>query len=693
MKNSNHILILLLSFVLASCGSAGKLDRSMAPKPGPAPAIQIPEYQDFTLENGLQVIVVENHKLPSVSYQLSLDYEAVLEGDKAGYVSMAGDLMRKGTSSRSKAEIDESIDFIGASLSTFSSGMFGRSLKKHSGELLTIMQDVLMNPTFPTAELEKSKTQTISELASGKTEPNSMMSNVRGVVNYGINHPYGEVITEKTVENITRDDLVSFYNSHWKPNYSYLVIVGDITLEEAKENANKHFGDWQKGELPNLKFKAHSNPEQNKVVFVPLKAAVQSTISVSYPVDLKPGAPDALAANVMNTILGGGVFSGRLMQNLREDKGYTYGSRSSLSSDRLVGSFNAGASVRNEVTDSSVYEIIYELKRMINEPVNDSILTFVKNSMSGGFARSLENPRTVARFALNTFRYDLPKDYYNTYLQRLEALTPADITAAAIKYIKPENCNIIVVGNKTEADKLAKFSGENKVWKFDQYGQEWKDMEAAPEGMTSADVIKAYEEALGGKNSLAAIKSYKQEGKMGFMGQFMPVNIVSEIGGRYTAIIGQSPMILSDIRFDGEDGTISQGGQAPTPFDEELKATYKLQSHLFPELQYQAFGYSLELDGISEVNGERAYVLTVTSPLGKIHTEYYSVDTGLKIKEETMESHPQMGEYMSATVYNSYMTVEGIKIPNSITQIEGSQQFEITVSSISINPELKDSDF
>ena len=230
----------------------------MAPEPAPAPAIQIPDYQNFTLDNGLQVIVVENHKLPSVSYQLSLDYDAVIEGDKAGYVEMAGDLMRKGTTSKSKAQIDEEVDFIGASLSTFSSGMFARSLKKHSSSLLEIMNDVLMNPTFPQEELDKYKTQSLSGLASAKTEPNSMLSNVRGVVNYGKNHPYGEVMTEKTVEKITRDDLVSFYNTHWKPNYSYLVIVGDVTLDEAKTNAQKYFGDWKKGELPKAEFQAHT---------------------------------------------------------------------------------------------------------------------------------------------------------------------------------------------------------------------------------------------------------------------------------------------------------------------------------------------------------------------------------------------------------------------------------------------------
>lgn len=693
MKLNRYIYILVTTLVLASCGSTGKLDRSMAPAPAEAPVIQIPEYQNFSLENGLQVIVVENHKLPSVSYQLSLDYDAVIEGEKAGYVQMAGDILRKGTTSRTKAEIDEAVDFIGASFSTFSSGMFGRSLTKHSEELLSMMNDVLMNPTFPEEELEKAKTQTLSGLASAKTEPNSMLSNVSGVVNYGKNHPYGEVVTEKTVENITRDDLVSFYNSYWKPNYSYLVIVGDITLDQAKANAEKYFGAWQKGELPNPKFKAHTTPERNKVVFVPLKGAVQSAISVTYPVDLKPGAPDALAARVMNSILGGGVFSGRLMQNLREDKGYTYGARSSLSSDRVVGSFSAGASVRNEVTDSAVHEIIYELHQMLEQPVTDSTLTFVKNSMSGGFARSLENPRTVARFALNTFRYNLPKDYYNTYLQRLSALTPEDVMAAAKKYIRPENCNIVVVGNESEAEKLLRFSGDENVWKLDQYGEEWKDMEAAPEGMTAADVINAYAEAIGGKDALNEIKSFSQEGTMNMMGQEFPIKINAEAGGRFKMVMGQAPMILSEVKFDGKNGTMTQMGAGTQEMDDAMKADFRMQSFPFPELIYAEEGYTLTLEGIGEVEGQRAYVLTVIDSAGEESTEYYSVETGLKIKSESINSHPQMGEYTSATIVNEYMTIEGIKTPSEMTQMEGPQQFKITVTSIQFNPKLTDADF
>ncbi len=689
MKNLLYISLLTIGF-LTACSP--KVDRSMAPAPAAAPAIQIPDYQTFTLENGLQVIVVENHKLPSVSYQLSTDWDIVVEGDKAGAADMAGDLLRKGTTSKSKAEIDEAIDFIGASFSTSSSGMFGRSLTKHSDELLGIMSDVLLNPTFPQDELDKAKTQTLSGLASAKTEPGSMMANVRGVVNYGAEHPYGEVVTEKTVENITRDDLVNFYESYWKPNESFLVIVGDITLAEAKEKANTYFSAWEKGNVPSPSYKKHSNPDGNTVVFVPLKDAVQSTISVTYPVDLQPGADDALAARVMNTILGGGVFSGRLMQNLREDKGYTYGSRSSLSSDRIVGTFSAGASVRNEVTDSSVTEILYELNRMITEPVTDSILTFIKNSMSGSFARSLEQPRTIARFALNTFRYDLPKDYYNTYLQRLEALTPADVTAAAQKYIKPENANIIVVGNKDEAEKLAKFSAKGEVIMLDQYGKEWKDLAPAPDGATAQSVIEDYADAIGGEEAINKLNTLRQTGSMNMMGMDIPIDTKLEVGKKFSMQMGAAPQIFYSVVYNDGKASAAQMG-APMPIDDATLKSFSEQSYPFPELMYAEMGYTMTLDGIGDLDGESVYILTVTDADGNAATEYYAVESGLKLKEEQTQEVPGMGEMTSTTVYKEYMEVDGVKFASKMSQVEGPQTMEITVSNIEVNPKFKSSDF
>jgi zinc protease len=451
----NIILAFSTIFIFSQCAKktaetvqpVDKSWRKTAPAPAPARDIQLGTYTAFDLENGLKVIVVENHKLPRVSYQLSLNNDALIEGEKAGYTSFAGDLISKGTTTRSKAQIDETIDYIGASLSTSASGIFASSLKKHTDKLLDVMTDVLYNPTFPKDEFEKIRKRTASNLASAKTNPEAIAGNIRSIVNFGKNHPYGEVQTDETIKNITIEDCKTYYNTFFKPNNAYLVIVGDITPAEAKMQAEKFFTPWKKGDVPVVKYANPEYPAGRQVRFGNKDGAVQSVINISYPIDMKPGGDDVIKANLMNSILGGGIFSGRLMQNLREKKAFTYGARSNISTDKLIGNFNAFASVRNEVTDSAVTEFIYELDRIVKEPVSSADLSLAKNSMTGNFGRSLESPQTIANFALNTYRYNLPKDYYNNYLKNLEAVSINDVQEMAKKYIRPENCNIVVVGN------------------------------------------------------------------------------------------------------------------------------------------------------------------------------------------------------------------------------------------------------
>lgn len=693
MKNiiKYTVVVGLVAFFTA-CSTTSKLDRSVVPSPAPAPVIQLGESHSFTLENGLRVIVVENHKLPRVSYQITLDLDPIREGGKVGYISTAGNLLRSGTSSRTKAQIDESIDFIGASLNTYSSGISGSSLKKHSAKLLDLMSDILLNPSFPEEELDKSKKQQISGLASEQTDPNSMSSNIGRAAKYGLNHPYGEQITEETIERITRQDLVDYYNTYFKANAAYLVVVGDITVDEAKANAQKFFGSWAKGDVPSESVSNPLPPSGNKVVFVPLDGAVQSVISVTHPIDYKPGAPDAAAASVMNSILGGGVFSGRLMQNLREDKAFTYGARSSLSSDKVIGSFSAGASVRNEVTDSSIVEILYELNRLTNELVADSTLEFVKNSMNGSFARSLESPQTIARFALNIERYDLPENYYATYLERLSAVTKEDVLAAAKKYIKPDNLYITVVGNKDEvADKLAKFAASGKVDFYDAHGNVWQDLQAAPEGVTAQTVMDAYIEALGGREAMSKVNSYVRSGTMSMQGMGLDMKMQMKDNKKFKmeAFMGGSPLMTQV--FDGEKGSNTQMGMSQPMSAEEVEQM-RHQADFMYSANLDKYGVTPVLKGIKDVEGAPNYMVVLTQESGDQTTEYYNVETGLKTQTIQTEESAE-GVMVSTTTILEYLEVDGLKFPKLMKQAVGPQVLELTLDKVELNVKIKDSEF
>ncbi len=705
-----YIYFLAAAFLFIQCGkkTADKMAsnnsaknneafRTKAPAAAPARPINLGKYSTFNLENGLQVIVVENHKLPRVSYQIALANDPILEGDQSGYVEFAGEMISKGTTSRPKSKFDEEIDFIGGTLNSSYDGLFGSSLKKHSSKLLDLMSDVLLNPVFPKDEFDKIKNQAISGLASAKTDANAIALNVSSRLNYGKNHPYGEVQTEKSVNAITIENCKKFYSTYFKPNNAYLIVVGDITADEAKLQANKYFLKWQKGNVPVQTYPSVSPPAKPTVAFANKDGAVQSVINITYPIDLKIGAPDELAASLMNNILGGGIFSGRLMQNLREKRAYTYGARSSLSSDKLVGNFTASASVRNMVTDSSVEQFIIEMDKMAAEPVSENDIQLAKNSMAGGFARSLESPQTIANFALNTFKYNLPKDYYNTYLSRLEKITIADVQVVAKKYITSKNANIIVVGSKDDvANKLVKFDGDGKIDYYDAYGEVLNyDNVAIPTDVTGQSIIEDYIDAIGGKSKLIAVKSMVTNATMEIMGKTATITTKQKLPNKFHASMKLGEMAMQEQKMDGNKASITQMGRPSkivTTGDEEFEEM-KERVNIFEQLNYLTSAYKLEVKGVEEHNGEKCYKVLITDAKGKAVMQLYDIKSSLLRKSTSNEGE---GEKMKAvnTEYNDYKDVKGIMMPHEVV-IVGQAPFPLSmkITSFDINAILNDADF
>jgi zinc protease len=336
----------------------------------------------------LKVFVVENHKLPRVSYNILLDIHPEAEGDKTGINEFIGSLVTAGTKTLTKDQFDKETDLIGASINASNDGMSGSSLVKHQDKLLQLMSDALMNANFQQSELDKLKKQAQAGLEQSKNEPDEMLKNVSGVLNFGKQHPYGEIMTEATLGNITLADCNNYYKTYFRPNVAYLAIVGDVNLADAKKMAEKYFGKWEKGNVPTATYPAAPQPDKAIVQFVPREGAVQSVIGITYPVDLKPGTPDVIKVRVLNEILGGSS-QGRLFLNLREKHGWTYGSYSQIAPDEIVGHFQAYAKARNEVTDSSVNEIINEMNDLRKTPVSGDALQNTLNYMTGTFAMGI----------------------------------------------------------------------------------------------------------------------------------------------------------------------------------------------------------------------------------------------------------------------------------------------------------------
>ena len=682
-----RLIILILVFLGGNVQA--QVDRTKKPEPGPAPVINMGEYEKFTLKNGLTVIVVKDDKLPTVAFSLVVDRDPVTEGDKTGYLNLVGQMMRSGTTNRTKAEIDSEIDYISGSLFPGSASLYAASLSKHQDKLLDLMSDVLFNPTFPEEELDKLKKQVTSGLTAEKDEPNVIANNVAQVLVYGKDHPYGELETEATVENISIEDIKNYYQTYFKPNVSYLAMVGDIDLKEAKKLANKYFAQWEKGEVPEHKYDMPKKPETTYVALVNRPNAVQTVVDITYPVDLKTGTEEAIKANVMNRILGGGS-SGRLYKNIREDKGYTYGAYSSISSDELVGNFSANASVRTEVTDSSIVEFLAELKRMREEKVEDLEITLSKNEYAGGFIRALEDAQSIARFAINTERLGLPADYYKNYIKTIQSTTKDDVQKLAQKYVVPNNAYIVAVGKASEiAPTLEKFG---KIQYYDMYGNEVDapnfDM---PTDVTADQVLNNYLDAIGGKETLGNVKSISIEMTASIPQAELSIVNKKKAPNKSLTEVSMGGNVLNKVIFDGEKGVQMAMGQK-MPMDENAAADTKVSSAMFMEMELMENDIDYKLTGMEEVNGKNAYVVGFELPSGSSVSLLYDVETGLKLKQVTVLETPQ-GQMTQGVSFADYREVDGIMIPYSQSTAIGPQMIDAKVVSVEINEGIEDDVF
>lgn len=685
-----------------------QVDRSKAPQPGPAPAVSMASHVSFKLSNGMRVIVVENRKLPLVSVQVRFDIPPVVQGDKAGYVDLMGELLAAGTSKRTKAELDEAVDQLGANFSTSNDGVFISGLRKHVGPMLQLAAEVTTSASFPEEEFQKAKVRTLSGIQQRKSDPDAIAETVGRAVLFGKGHPYGEVVTEATLANITADHLRSYYRHFFKPEHGYLVFVGDLTEKEARKWAKQCFGKWRvKGGgaerdeegrtvVPGLgvlhQLEAPAVPvADRRVVLVDRPGAAQSVIRVGFPLDLQPRDVRALQAQVMNTILGGGVFNARLMQNLREDKAYTYGAYSTLEADRFNGSFSAGLSVRTEVTDSAVSEVLAELDRMRESAVSTEELELARSYMAGSFGRALEDPRTVARFALNTYLSRLEEDHYATYLQRLQAVNKQQVQEAAEAFLRPDKAVVFVVGDKQRIAKgLERFSMQTNmpIWQVDENGDRWREppLERVRD-RTAEQVMEAYVAALGGKQAIGRIRDLRIEMSAEVGGMTLAMTNWYGEGGQFRSETRVGSTVVQEVILDGRRA-MSRGPQGVQELEDIDLEQVKRAAYPVPEVAPSRMAESMALVGRTQVNGREAYRLDIQTHAGTTITDHYDAVTGLRLRREELLN---MGgrSVMITTEAADLEPVDGVLFPRTIMQSGGPMgTITMKVTSIAVNKGL-----
>lgn len=665
-------------------------DRPM-PKQGPAPSINIKKPVTFVLENGLKVLVVENNKLPRVSYNLTLDNAPFAEGSKKGVTDLVSAMIGNATETISKEKFNEEIDFLGANINFYESGAAASGLSRYSGRILELLADGALNPLFTQADFDAERAKLIEGLKSDEKSASAIANRVQNVLTFGKEHYNGEFTSEETLKNVTLQDVINHYNTYFVPANAYLVVIGDVKTKDVKKKVEKLFGAdvWKKATAPNLTYNDPKDLQYSQINFVDVPNAVQTEIALINLSTLKMNDKDYFAAILANQILGGGG-EGRLFLNLREKHGWTYGSYSNIGASKYISKFSSTASVRNAVTDSAVVEIFNELKKIRTELVSEEDLKNAKAKYIGNFVMQIEKPATIARYALNIKTLGLPDDFYENYVKNINAVTPEDIRNAANKYFLANNTRVVIVGKATEVlPGLEAMSAKEKmpIFYFDKYGNKVDKpvvKKEIPAGVTAQSVVKKHIDAIGGEKALKTVKTVLLTAKGTIQGQSLDmVSKISNKGMSTTEISMMGMSVMKQVIGDKVGYQAAQGQKKNIEGEELVKE--KKEAVPFVELGLLA-DKSIVLNGIEAVNGQDAYVIQAGT------TRYFfDVKTGLKVASEN-ESGEGAQKRKAMTTYADYIDVKGVKFPYKTTMDVG-MPLEFITQDVKINEGVTDKDF
>ena len=688
MKKSLFLFAVLLGLLPLQA----QIDRSQQPAPGPAPQIQLDEPQEFVLKNGLRVLVVENHKLPRASANLNIDLPPVFEGELAGVNALLSSMLGKGSKAIAKDDFDEEVDYLGARVNIGASSAFASSLSRYFPRVLELMADAALNPNFLQEEFEKEKEKLIEGIKSDENSVSAAARRVESLITYGKNHPSGEFIREETVNNVQLKDVERFYTTNFTPKNAYLIIIGDVDFKTIKKQVSSLFKGWKGNIVEGESFPAAQNATSLEINFVDMPNAVQSEVSIDFTTEIKKTDADYFPVILANNILGGGGQA-RLFLNLREDKGYTYGSYSSVSTNKYRRSrMRAFASVRNAVTDSSVVELVKEIEKIRDLPVSQEELDQAKAKYVGDFVLALERPSTIAQYALSILTEGLPSDFYTTYLQKINAVSIEDIQRVTQKYFHLNNARIFVTGKGSEVlenlEKVAPLGSTLPIKFYNKYGEEMDrpDYDSVlPEGVDVTSVINAYFDAIGGKDKAAAVQSKKEIATASMQGMTLEIESKrTNTQQSFLAVKMMGNVMQKQVINKTEGYNEAQGQRMPMDTDALVKALP--ETAVFVELALDPT--QINLAGIVDVNGTKAYEIKIS----ETKSYFYSVESGLKIKvSETQEM--QGNTITQETMISDYKAIDGILFPHTVTQSFGPQKIDFITSSIELNVSFSDKDF
>ncbi|MFL2622866.1 MAG: M16 family metallopeptidase [Candidatus Marisimplicoccus sp.] len=713
MKKKLKILVMIglfkkaivLSMLVLSSSLIGQIDRSM-PEPGPAPEIEFKEPFTTKLSNNLTLMVVVNDKLPTASATLIIDNPPILEGDKSGVKDLVTSNMGKGNKFQSKDEFIEEKDFMGSFISYNSSGGSISSLSRYFERTMTMFAQGALYPVFSDEEFEKEKTKLTEALKIDEKNAASIARRVENIVAFKQGHPRSEYTTEASVSSIGITDIENFYKNYFKPNNAYLVVIGDVNLDETISLSKELFENWEYStELENMFGEGSVNdfvdPDVSTKTTIHIVDVPNSTnveISFQNVIDRKTSDTDYFSGTVANRVLGAGPES-RLFTVIREEKGYAYGAYSGLpTSSKSKTKFVGRTTVRSEVADSAIVEMHNQLKIMRDSPITDEELSNVKSGYFGEFAMSIENPITIANQALSIRSENLPEDFYKTFLSNLNKVSKDDVIESSKKFFLIDNAQIVVTGKINEIiDNLENiYLDDDKidVVYHDEFGNITEKPDySVDENVSVESIVTNYIDLIGGKDKLEKVESIEIKGNanLNMQGQSFVLEFYSLKNNQNQSLstVTAGGMVVQKSVFNKYQGYNEVNGQRMPLTDSELEQAI-INSALFSELNYDFS--AIELIGTSNVDDQKVYEIKITDN----KTEYYSIESGLKLKE--VETTEVEGNIISVeTTIKEYEEVDGIMIPSEINQITPGLPIPggitINFNTIKLNVKTSDSDF
>ncbi len=457
--------------------------RVSLPKAGAAPKFALPPFHRAKLSNGMSLIVVERHELPIAALNVMFPVGKTADpAAKLGLVDLMTAIWDEGTKTRTGEQIADELGGMGATMSfdaswdTTSARLF--SLKRHLPKALDIFADVLRHPLFPEKDLEREKGMMLGQLMMIRNEPTALAHLAVGPTIYGAANPYGRCPfgTPATLKATEQADLASFFKAHYRSEQATLIAVGDVTTEELTQELERVFAGWKPtdAETPKVEFAAIPEAKPTRILLIDKPGAAQSVISVAQ-IGAERRSPDYYAINVMNAIFGG-QFMSRLNLNLREDKGFTYGARSSF--DWRVyepGTFVASSSVKTDDTAAALVEFLAEIDGIRGaKAVTPEELKSAKDFLTQGFPSDFETASQIAQRLETLVVYNLPDNYYNTMIPKFNAVTNIDVLAAAEKYLHPDSLSIIIVADRGKVEKSLAKLPSGKIIEFVQFDENFK---------------------------------------------------------------------------------------------------------------------------------------------------------------------------------------------------------------------------